>query len=571
VAFQALYRRYRPQKFGEVRGQEHATRALRNAVREGTVAHAYLFSGPRGTGKTSTARILAKALNCEAPEDGEPCGHCESCVAVEAGRSLDVIELDAASNNGVDAMRDLVQRAALGTGGRAKVYIVDEVHMLSNAASNVLLKPLEEPPAHVTWVLATTDPQKVLPTIRSRTQHFEYRLLAANTLTELLRDVSADAGLSVTEDAIALAVRRGKGSARDAESALDQLAASGGEGDEDTSLDELVESLCERDTGRALAAVAMACNAGRDPRQLGESLLSSLRDALLAVVAPDVVSLPDEALARVSDQGRRLGPPSITRALDAVGQALLDMREAPDPRVSLEVALVRVTRPELDTSPAAIVERLERLERGARTAASPATAAAAGVTGSAPGEVAADAPAPSPTTGGAAGARRALGAVRGQQAAPAAPTPAAPAPATPVAAKAPAAVPAATGPLPSRDELTTAWGDSVMRGLRGTVKAKFGTARFVSVDESGAVVAFDTKPRADLAEQVRADVEAAFAAHFGRRIPLRVTVVAPEAPVEGDEDEPPPDLHELTDAPPDNRSPIDHLTSAFPGAEVIED
>src|SRR5687767_4029288 len=186
MAYQSLYRRFRPRRFDEVKGQEHVMRALRNAVRDGTVAHAYLFSGPRGTGKTSSARILAKALNCESPVDGEPDGTCESCLAVEGGRSMDVVELDAASNNGVDAMRDLVGRVALGTGGRAKVYIVDEVHMLSAAASNALLKTLEEPPSHVTFVLATTDPQKVLPTIRSRTQHFEFRLLPTSMLEEHL-------------------------------------------------------------------------------------------------------------------------------------------------------------------------------------------------------------------------------------------------------------------------------------------------------------------------------------------------------------------------------------------------
>ncbi|HEY2333313.1 MAG TPA: DNA polymerase III subunit gamma/tau, partial [Acidimicrobiales bacterium] len=429
--FQSLYRRYRPQRFSEVRGQDHVSTALRNAVRDGTVSHAYLLSGPRGTGKTSSARILAKALNCEHPEDGEPCGVCESCVAVEAGRSLDVIELDAASNNGVDAMRDLVARASLGTGGRAKVYIVDEVHMLSTAASNVLLKPLEEPPAHVTWVLATTDPQKVLPTIRSRTQHFEFKLLSPSVLADHLRWVAADAGLVVDEATIDQAVRRGRGSARDALSALDQLVAGGAVTDDDAPVDELVEALCERDTGRALAAVAMAANSGRDMRGLAEALLASLRDALLAVLAPDVVALPDEALARVSDQGRRLGPPAITRALDAVGQALLDMREAPDPRVSFEVALVRVTRPELDTSPAALVERLERLERAQRSSPAPGSTAphpgsTAPPTGSTadgdppiarstpppprrtdpPGPPSADTPAASPTS------RPALGAVR---------------------------------------------------------------------------------------------------------------------------------------------------------------
>ena len=175
--FVSLYRRFRPGRFDEIRGQDHVVRALRSAVRDDRVSHAYLFSGPRGTGKTSSARILAKALNCEAPVEGEPCGVCTSCVEITQGSSLNVHELDAASNNGVDAMRDLVAHASLGTPGRWKVYIVDEVHMLSTAAANALLKTLEEPPSHVVFVLATTDPQKVPPTIRSRTQHLEFRLL----------------------------------------------------------------------------------------------------------------------------------------------------------------------------------------------------------------------------------------------------------------------------------------------------------------------------------------------------------------------------------------------------------
>src|SRR5437899_6669038 len=216
MAYQSLYRRYRPQRFSELRGQDHVSRTLRNAVRENKVTHAYLFSGPRGTGKTSSARILAKALNCAAPVDGEPCGVCDSCVAVTAGTSLDVHELDAASNNGVDAMRDLVARAALGTPGEWKVYIVDEVHMLSTAASNALLKTLEEPPGHVVFVLATTDPQKVLPTIRSRTQHFEFTLLTHEELTGHLADILAREGIAADADAIDLIARRAGGSARDA-------------------------------------------------------------------------------------------------------------------------------------------------------------------------------------------------------------------------------------------------------------------------------------------------------------------------------------------------------------------
>src|SRR5437763_11170251 len=305
--YQSLYRRYRPKRFREVRGQDHVTRALKNAVADHKVAHAYLFSGPRGTGKTSTARILAKALNCTNPQpDGEPCCECESCVQVQRGASLDVVELDAASNRKLDEMRDLLSRVALGTPGRWKVYIIDEVHQLTGDASSALLKTLEEPPGHVIFVLATTDPQKVLPTIRSRTQHFEFRLLPGDVLTQLVKDVNEAEALGVAPEAIDLVVRKGSGSARDALSVLDQVAAAGEVSDDATVVDTIVEALAERDAAGALTAVAEAMAAGRDPRQLSVDVVVHLRNAFLATQAKALVSLPDDAIEHVQDQAHRM-------------------------------------------------------------------------------------------------------------------------------------------------------------------------------------------------------------------------------------------------------------------------
>ena len=355
VTYQSLYRRYRPQRFGDVLGQDHVSATLRNAVRTGKVAHAYLFSGPRGCGKTTSARILAKALNCTDLRDGEPCDVCESCRLVTSGASMDVSELDAASNNGVDAMRELVARASLGTAGRRKVYIIDEVHMLSTAASNALLKTLEEPPDHVVFVLATTDPQKVLPTIRSRTQHFEFRLFPIDTLIGLVRSVAVDAGLGLDEATIEAVARKGNGSARDALSALDQVAAAGGIEDS-FDVTELAHALAEREATAVLSAVDRAVDRGRDPRQLTRDLVEALREAFLVHMG----------LVRPAADGelvRRLGPAAITRAIEQLGEALVVMRDSLDPRITLEVALVRLVRSDLDTSPAALAERLEQIER----------------------------------------------------------------------------------------------------------------------------------------------------------------------------------------------------------------
>ena len=363
MAYQSLYRRYRPRRFAEVRGQEHVVKALRNAVRDDRVGHAYLFSGPRGTGKTTSARILAKVLNCTNPVDGEPCCVCDSCKAVEAGTSYDVHELDAASNNGVDSMRDLIEKASLGTPGRHKVYILDEVHMLSKAAEAALLKTLEEPPPHVVFVLATTDPQKVSETIRSRSQQLHFRLLPADTLEAHVRWLAADAGLTIDDAAVEAVVRLGGGSARDTISALEQVVAAGGVAPDAEPLDDLLEALIDTDPGRALAGAAAAVNAGRDARVLTEALLAQLRDGFLSIMAPDLVRLPDKAAARVADQGHRLGAAATVRAMEVLGEILVEMRHAPDPRVLLDVALVRLTSPMADTSAASLLARIERLER----------------------------------------------------------------------------------------------------------------------------------------------------------------------------------------------------------------
>ena len=307
MATQSLYRRYRPRRFGEVKGQEHVVRALRNAVIDHREGQAYLFSGPRGTGKTTSARILAKVLNCENPHDGEPCCECDSCLAVERGTSYDVHELDAASNNGVDAMRDLIEKASLGTPGRHKVYILDEVHMLSKAAEAALLKTLEEPPPHVVFVLATTDPQKVSDTIRSRTQHLQFHLLPMDVMESHIRWLAADAGIELDDEALQSVLRQGGGSARDTVSALELVSAGGGEALDTTPLDEFIEAFIEHDPGRALTVVAHAVQQGRDPRTLTDDIVRHLRDCFLSLMAPELVQLPVQRAAEVSALAQRLG------------------------------------------------------------------------------------------------------------------------------------------------------------------------------------------------------------------------------------------------------------------------
>jgi DNA polymerase-3 subunit gamma/tau len=602
VAYQSLYRRYRPQRFSEVRGQDHLVRALQNAVREDRVGHAYLLSGPRGTGKTSTARILAKVLNCENPVDGEPCGKCPSCIAIEQGTSFDVHEMDAASNNKVEDIRDLVTKAALGTPGRTKVYILDEVHMLTPAASNALLKTLEDAPAHVVFVLATTDPQKVLPTIRSRCQHFELHLLSADELTALADYIIEDAGLAVPDGAVDYVVRAGGGSARDMESALDQVAAAGGLPETTEALDELVEALSERDTGRALLAVDRAIDGGRSPRVLGEALIGRLRDVFLSAVGDDLARLADGERARVTSQAERMGAAGATRALEVIGEAFVGIQDAPDPRITLEVALVRLTRPDAELSLSALADRVARLERGEGAVAPPAAppvAASAGRSSSEPGEgasagTASGSPASSGSGSEARAAREALaqskaptgvrsGSKRSTATKASPPKRSASSRASTATKKAaepsrPTDVAPAVDALPSRDELVLAWGDAVLPALPAKAKSRFAPGRFLEVEPGAVVFGLPNKIHAAKCEEMRPDVEAALAAHFGRPTPLRIVVDegAPPPPVRGatPTEEPEPeemvDLTELTDASDAPASGVEVVNQIFPGAEVVE-
>jgi DNA polymerase III subunit gamma/tau len=594
VTFQSLYRKHRPQRFGELVGQDHVTTALRNAVREQRIAHAYLFYGTRGTGKTTTARILAKALNCTAlGADGEPCGTCDNCVAVAEGRFTDLVELDAASNNGVDAIRDLVERVHLGMGAGSakKVYLVDEVHMLSTAASNALLKTLEEPPGHVVFVLATTNPEKVLPTIRSRTQHYEFGLLTAEQLTAHLSDVVEREGVEADPEALAYVIRRAGGSARDALSLLDQALALGtGRLDLTQVADvfggtpfevraEVLEAMAAEDVAGVLVGVASLLESGHEPRRIADDLLASLRDAFVANAAAGRVRLegPEEEQARLRALGAGLGNAALVRALETLGQAVVDMRgtEAADPRLVLEIALVRLTRRDAGPPLEALADRVERLERtvGGSRAEGP-------VTSSVP-RPRPPVPAAPPDEAQARGPGLALGALR--RAAAAAPAPAPPAPESPAAAqpvdedRPPPEPPTGDAPIAAGDgrpavdldDVILAWA-TILPSLPVATRSAVQEAQPISAD--GDVVVFGVptglleaaKPRFQrnapaireaLAERLGVALRFRLVAHdgFASGGPLRARAEVdlradPPAGSVGPPTVPPPALHEIDDA-----------------------
>ena len=378
MAYLSLYRKYRPQTFDDLLGQEHVSSTLAKAITEDRVSHAYLFTGPRGTGKTSTARILAKALNCEKGPTPSPCGKCPSCTSITDGSSLDVIEMDAASHSKVDDAREILAGVPLASAGsRKKVYVIDEVHMLSTQAFNALLKTLEEPPSHVVFILATTEAHKVLPTIISRTQRFDFRRVSQDDLSAHLEKVAKSEGMDVEPSSIQAIARHSEGSVRDALSALDQLSNLGegaspddvhrllGERTHDSYL-QLFDAVAAGDVGELFARIGAFMAQGADPRQLAEGALQHVRSLLLLATAPDAESLLDaneEDRQALTAQAGRFSPGLLVRVMDLLGKAITEMRNAPNHRLFLEVAMVRAAAPDTDPTATGLLGRIERLER----------------------------------------------------------------------------------------------------------------------------------------------------------------------------------------------------------------
>ncbi|WP_123437417.1 DNA polymerase III subunit gamma and tau [Streptomyces sp. PanSC9] len=472
----ALYRRYRPETFAEVIGQEHVTDPLQQALRNNRVNHAYLFSGPRGCGKTTSARILARCLNCEQGPTPTPCGECQSCqdLARNGPGSIDVIEIDAASHGGVDDARELREKAFFGpAASRYKIYIIDEAHMVTSAGFNALLKVVEEPPEHLKFIFATTEPEKVIGTIRSRTHHYPFRLVPPGTLRDYLGEVCGREDIPVEEGVLPLVVRAGAGSVRDSMSVMDQLlAGAAAEGvtyamatsllgyTDGSLLDSVVEAFATGDGAAAFEVVDRVIEGGNDPRRFVADLLERLRDLVILAAVPDAVEkglidAPADVLERMQAQASTFGAAELSRAADLVNEGLTEMRGATSPRLQLELICARVLLPAAYGDERSLMARLDRLERGVAFsggAGAPAMGYVPGPEAHGGGAPVPSGGAPVPPGGGPAAARAAVRGTGGPGDGPAAPAPAAPAAPAPAPA-APVPTPAAT---PSADPETPA-------------------------------------------------------------------------------------------------------------------
>lgn len=375
----SLYRKWRPQTFAEVVGQRPVTTTLTNALSSGRLVHAYLFSGPRGTGKTSTARILAKAMNCVEGPTAAPCNECEACRSISEGTAMDVIEIDAASNRKIDEIRDLLDKIPYApTSLRSKVYIIDEVHQLTAEASSALLKTLEEPPGHVVFVLATTEPHKLLPTIVSRCQRYDFSQVSAADMVRLLEHIATSEGIDVETEALAMIAKSAHGSVRDAVGVMDQisnlhdglvtrqqLSELLGEVESEL-LFEAVDMLAERDTPGSLGLIARVVDGGKDPRRFVEALIGHLRNVFLIQNASspgEIVDATTDHFKRLSEQSETLSRHEVIKLMESLGAAHRDMRWSENPRLVLEVALVKSTRLDADVSLEGLAFRVEELER----------------------------------------------------------------------------------------------------------------------------------------------------------------------------------------------------------------
>ena len=381
MAYTALYRRFRPATFDEVKGQDHVVKTLRNQVRSGELQHAYLFCGTRGTGKTSVAKILAKAVNCENPVDGNPCGNCESCRAVAAGISMNVSEIDAASNNGVDNVREIIEEVRYRpVAGRYKVYIIDEVHMLSKEASNALLKTLEEPPDYVIFILATTEVGRLPVTVLSRCQRYDFRRVDTDTIAARLRELTGREGIEAEDRALRLIAQAADGSVRDSLSLLDRCIslymdepltaakALKALGEPDRSVyGELTECLLVGDAGRAVGIVGRQTASGIEIGQMVDGYLSYLRDLLIAASsseedAKELLNIQEEQLPELRDLASRAGSEVIVRYIRELSNLVNRMRYASNRRVLADITMIRLCRPEGDTTEEALFDRVRKLE-----------------------------------------------------------------------------------------------------------------------------------------------------------------------------------------------------------------